>query len=224
MEKLSDMTNEFIKMLDSISDEEWRDRDKVRTDLIERENKNAIEVYKKEFSRSGFSEIKRLELDDSFDFYHQVTKNQTTVDEKFIDNENLSYVFRGDIGRGKTLLAHKLAWDNVKDSKSVLFLSSEHIATVAAEVKKGNESIFKYLNVNLLVIDDIMKPKKAYTDVAIDFINDIISGRSEMSKRTIITSNDMISNILKVTTLDRMRRSWKTLYFEGVSLRKNFEI
>lgn len=218
------MTNEFIKMLDSISDEEWKDRDKVLADLMERENKNAIEVHKKEFSRCGFSEIKRLELEDGFDFHHQIIKNQKTINVKFIDNKNLSYVFRGDIGRGKTLLAHKLAWENIKESKSVLFLSSENIATFAAEVKKGNESIFKYLNVNLLVIDDIMKPKKAYTDVALDFINDVVSGRSEMSKRTIITSNDMISDLLKVTTLDRMRRNWKTLYFEGESLRKSFDI
>lgn len=238
MVKIGDLANDVKKMFDNVTDEEWKRRDDIlkkdEAQILANRLRERDETLKK--SGFDFSEIEFIRnynknlIGNGITFKHQILENPKAKeikiigDEIFRDDINLSYIFRGDHGRGKTLLCHYIANGFIQKDLSVLLVSDKQFRKDAMRWGKDELCINRYISVDFLALNDINRMTKPLTPTAIDFFNEVICGRVKKRKKTIITGNKSIKSIVTTVTIDRMRGFYKTLYFYGESMRPDFDL
>lgn len=133
-----------------------------------------------------------------------------------------SIFIMGDIGTGKTLMAHKMAHYFYKQGKSVALVEDHQFKSDASEIAKGEISINKYFKPFYLALDDGLRTE--YRKTTIELLNEVIIGRIARGLITFITSEHDIRNILLDTTVDRMCTKFVIYKIEGQSKRKSLKI
>lgn len=142
--------------------------------------------------------------------------------------EHKNVIFCGGVGLGKTHLASALVLETCKKGYTGLFVSAVEIINTLTEAQKNgclSRAIKKYINVKLLVIDEL-----GYMPIdkkGCDLLFQVISGRYEKGS-TVFTTNRpykdwsiIFNNDAVVTSaiLDRVLHHSVTIKIEGRSYR-----
>lgn len=157
--------------------------------------------------------------------------NALNVVSSFVDNaqQNLSLgkclIFCGGVGTGKTHLTCALANElNAKGYTAIFTTVSRLIRSVRASwgTKEEQAVIDSFIEADLLIIDEV--GVQAGSDNEKNILFDVINGRYEQMKSTIVISNLNVKNItefLGERVVDRLRENGGTLVpMIGESYRK----
>lgn len=135
---------------------------------------------------------------------------------KFVKDRD--YKFTGDMGTGKTLLAHAIAKVYLNEKQTVLFLDKFTVIDMAMKIYRFEVSIdFLMTETALLILDDFGQVE--LTPNQLKLFNYVIGERAEYGLRTIITGNFSIEDLLEDTTLERFKQNVQFVNFSGVSKR-----
>lgn len=191
-----------------------KERNKLESDEEEKkecERAHALRIKKREDAG-----ISKRNLFKTFDDYHCSTEGQTKAKNDCVRYFNefpsdKSMIMVGGVGTGKTLLA-SAGLDSIVDNNrcemiKVIDVVRELKATWAKDSNQTEEKLIKYYaNIDLLVLDEVGSQFGSDTEKL--FIFDIIDGRYQNMKPTILISNldiDGIKDAIGDRCVDRLR-------------------
>ena len=178
-----------------------------------------LDIYnakrKRENNRIGAG-ISKRNLYKTFDDYICTTEGQTKAKNdcvRFTESfpSDKSMIMVGGVGTGKTLLASAILDSLVDDNQCEIIKVIELIRSLKATWSKDSteteESIIKYyIGLDLLILDEVGSQFGSDTEKL--FIFDIIDGRYQDMKQTILISNldiDGIKEVIGERCVDRLR-------------------
>ena len=186
-----------------------REENKKASDDIEREKST------REFNRTNAG-ISKRNLNKAFDDYVCTNEGQSKAKNdcvKFVKNfpSTNSMIMVGGVGTGKTLLASAIIDSLADENKCKIIKVIDLIrllkATWANDGESTEEEIIKYYcKLDLLILDEVGSQFGSDTEKL--FIFDIIDGRYQNMKQTILISNldiDGIKNVIGERCVDRLR-------------------
>lgn len=149
----------------------------------------------------------------TFDSYKTTTASQEHVKNRFIDLSKGSFniIATGNVGTGKTMLACCLLESIIGKRTGKIVRLIELIRILKESWRKNaefteREIISHFVDVDILVIDEVGIQFGSETEAL--FLFDIINGRYDKMKPTVMLSNlgiDALKKILGDRIIDRMR-------------------
>ena len=137
---------------------------------------------------------------------------------------NQGLLFYGDVGTGKSMLAHCIANELMNRFRSVASISLAKILKAGFKDADEEEAIMrKVTGVDLLIFDDLGAERE--TDYAKEFVYSVVDTRCNTKKPMIVTTNltlaDMqnCNDIRNKRTYDRILEICYPVIFTGVSWR-----
>ena len=129
-----------------------------------------------------------------------------------------SFVLRGSYGTGKTFLSICIAKQMMIDRDyDVIKICDSDIKKIAVDRKGFRPEREDVYCVSMLIIDDI--GSLTYDNDMKEVLNEIVGWRAERGKSTILTTNGTISQYLQDKVVDRIKRDFTVMMFEGDSRR-----
>lgn len=208
--------------------------------IIERDEQKAIEERQKLIDEAKLLAIKKLanagiskrNINKTFDDYLCNTKAQhhaKTIAQHFVDNfpSDQNILMLGGVGTGKTLLASMIILELLPEYRCLIIKVMDIVRAIKGTWRKDSERsesdlIETLINYDLLVIDEV--GTQFGTDTERLFIFDIIDGRYQEMKPTILISNldvDGVKAVIGERCVDRLREGGgKMIAFDWDSKRK----
>ena len=136
-------------------------------------------------------------------------KNIKKICEKFINNfdnpDEKNLLFTGNTGLGKTFLSNCIAYEMLKQGKTVLYQTSPVMLDTIIDYRFGkpnanNMILDNLLNVDLLIIDDLGTEtinNMKFTEL-FNIINTRILNQNHKITKTIISTNLSLNNIFSI--------------------------
>ena len=140
----------------------------------------------------------------TFDDYKPITEQQTKaleIAKRYTEDcENKFCVFCGQVGSGKTMLSNIIANELLEKGYQVIYMPYQNaiikIKQSAMDIENYNREIGKYVNAEVLVIDDLYKAMTNDTDLK--YIFEIVNYRYANNKPTIISSERSFNEMLNI--------------------------
>lgn len=158
--------------------------------LIEKENKEALE-------RSGLTDFWRSRTFDTFIAKSPAQKRAKKACEKF---NALGAVLCGQVGSGKTHLAVAMLLDQASNGLRVKFVNYRdfvrELSQNALDPAYYKKLMYQYKNTEVLLLDDLFKG--TVTEAQRGFIYELINDRYNKNKKTIITTEKNINELMEI--------------------------
>lgn len=160
--------------------------------------------------------ISKRNLYKTFDDYICTTEGQTKAKNdciRYVDEfpTDKSLIMVGGVGTGKTLLASAILDSLVDKYNCVIIKTIDIVRSLKATWSKESSSteedvLYKYISADLLILDEVGSQFGSDTEKL--FIFDIIDGRYQDMKPTILISNldiDGVKDVIGERCVDRLR-------------------
>jgi DNA replication protein DnaC len=208
--------------------------------IIERDDRKSVEEKQKVIDESQRlatqrrvkAGISKRNINKTFDDYicnTQAQQHAKTIAENFVKNfpGDQNILMLGSVGTGKTLLASVIIEALLPDYRCLLVKVMDIVRAIKGTWRRDSEQsesdlIDILINKDLLVIDEVGTQFGSDTEKL--FIFDIIDGRYQAMKPTILISNldiDGVKNVIGDRCVDRLREGGgKMIAFDWDSQRK----
>lgn len=151
--------------------------------------------------RSGLSGLLEKYTFDRYEADYGFQKELLSKAKKYLNEKDKWFVVLGQSGSGKSHICTAICGELLKQGKEVRFMSW---LTESVKLKQhiNNAEVYEpliedYKNCEVLYIDDFFK-NESLTPVDLKLANEIINYRCVANKRTLISSERLIGNLIEV--------------------------